>query len=110
MLGRYEGGYASSFGITDTVRNSCRNRFWKCALTKILEGVRVVPTLSMDSPIRGVAVNQSNVKHYRHAKTITDYKKFPRRSHYSVIGGEGWEKVADYAFEWAVEHAKRQTA
>ena len=53
------------------------------------------------------AVNQSNVKHYRHAKSITDYKEFEGRSHYSVIGGEGWEEVADYALDWAVEHAKR---
>ena len=32
------------------------------------------------------AVNQSNVKHYRHAKSPTDYKEFEGRSHYSVIG------------------------
>jgi len=51
------------------------------------------------------AVNQSNVKHYRHAKSLTDYKEFEGRSHYSVIGGEGWEEVADYALEWATEHA-----
>jgi pimeloyl-ACP methyl ester carboxylesterase len=56
------------------------------------------------------AVNQSNAKHYRHAKSVTDYKEFPGRSHYSVIGGEGWEEVADYALEWAVEHAKRRAA
>jgi hypothetical protein len=51
------------------------------------------------------AVNQSNVKHYRHARSVTDYKEFPGRSHYSVIGHEGWEEVADYALEWATEHA-----
>jgi pimeloyl-ACP methyl ester carboxylesterase len=51
------------------------------------------------------AVNQSNAKHYRHAKSPTDYKEFEGRSHYSVVGGEGWEEVADYALEWAVEHA-----
>jgi pimeloyl-ACP methyl ester carboxylesterase len=52
------------------------------------------------------AVNQSNVKHYRHANTVTDYKEFPGRSHFTV-GQDGWEEVADYALEWAVEHAKR---
>jgi hypothetical protein len=36
-------------------------------------------------------------------------KEFEGRSHYSVIGGEGWEEVADYALEWAVEHAARTT-
>ena len=51
------------------------------------------------------AVNQSNANHYRHAKSPTEYKEFEGRSHYSVIGGEGWEEVADYALEWAVEHA-----
>jgi pimeloyl-ACP methyl ester carboxylesterase len=51
------------------------------------------------------AVNQSNAKHYRHTKSPTDYKEFEGRSHYSVIGGEGWEEVADYALEWAKEHA-----
>jgi hypothetical protein len=56
------------------------------------------------------AVNQSNAKHYRHAKNPTDYKEFECRSHYSVIGGEGWEEVADYALEWAQENAKRPAA
>jgi pimeloyl-ACP methyl ester carboxylesterase len=56
------------------------------------------------------AVNQSNVKHYRHARSVTDYKEFEGRSHYSVIGGEGWEEVADYALEWATEHAATRPA
>jgi pimeloyl-ACP methyl ester carboxylesterase len=56
------------------------------------------------------AVNQSNAKHYRHAKTVTDFKEFEGRSHYSVIGGEGWEEVADYALAWATEHARRPAA
>src|SRR3712207_9542211 len=56
------------------------------------------------------AVNQSNAKHYCPAKCPTAYKEFPARSHYSVIAGEGWEEVADYALEWAVEHAARRAA
>ncbi len=56
------------------------------------------------------AVNQSNVKHYRHARSVTDYKEFEGRSHYSVIGHEGWEEVADYALEWATEHAATRPA
>ena len=55
------------------------------------------------------AVNQSNVKHYRHVKSVTDYKEFPGRSHFTV-GQDGWEEVADYALEWAVEHANRPAA
>ena len=34
----------------------------------------------------------------------------PGRSHYSVIGGEGWEEVADYALEWAEANAKHPAA
>jgi len=56
------------------------------------------------------AVNQSNVKHYRHARSVTHYKEFPGRSHYSVIGHDGWEEVADYALEWATEHAATRPA
>jgi pimeloyl-ACP methyl ester carboxylesterase len=56
------------------------------------------------------SVNQSNVKHYRYAKSSTDYKEFEGRSHYSVIGGEGWEEVADYALEWAEANATRTVA
>jgi pimeloyl-ACP methyl ester carboxylesterase len=55
------------------------------------------------------AVNQSNVKHYRHTKSITDYKEFPGRSHY-IVGQEGWEEVADYALEWAEANAATRPA
>jgi len=55
------------------------------------------------------AVNESNVKHYGHTKAITDYKEFPGRSHFTV-GQDGWEEVADYALEWATEHATARPA
>src|SRR5215207_10075739 len=55
------------------------------------------------------AVNQSNVKHYRHTKSVTDYHEFPGRSHYTV-GEDGWEEVADYALEWAEANATRPAA
>jgi pimeloyl-ACP methyl ester carboxylesterase len=58
-----------------------------------------------DDNIMPPSVNESNVKHYRHTKSVTDYKEFPGRSHFSVIGGEGGEEVADYALRWAEEHA-----
>jgi pimeloyl-ACP methyl ester carboxylesterase len=50
------------------------------------------------------SVNHSNAKHYRKSKAITDYQEFPGRSHYTV-GQDGWEEVADYAFDWATKHA-----
>ena len=52
------------------------------------------------------AVNQSNAKHYRYTNSVTDYKEFAGRSHYTVRQ-DGWEEVADYALEWPLEHAKR---
>jgi pimeloyl-ACP methyl ester carboxylesterase len=55
------------------------------------------------------AVNESNVKHYRHTKSVTDYKEFPGRSHYTV-GQDGWKEVADYALEWAEANATRPAA
>ena len=55
------------------------------------------------------SVNESNVKHYRYSKSITDYKEFPGRSHYTV-GQDGWEEVADYALEWATMHAATRPA
>jgi hypothetical protein len=47
--------------------------------------------------------------HYRNVNSVTDYKEFEGRSHFTV-GQDGWEEVADYALQWAVEHAKRQVA
>lgn len=50
------------------------------------------------------SVNESNVHHYRKSSAVTDYKEFPGRSHFTV-GQQGWEEVADYALDWAKEHA-----
>src|SRR5215813_8688977 len=51
------------------------------------------------------ALNKTNFKRYKaSAPSITDFKEFPGRTHFSVIGGKGWEEVADYAINWAEEH------
>jgi pimeloyl-ACP methyl ester carboxylesterase len=52
-------------------------------------------------------VDRSTAKHYGKSEAITEYKEFPGRSHF-IIGQEGWEEVADYALDWAVEHARAQ--
>ena len=62
-----------------------------------------------DDNLMPPAVNESNLKHYRHTRSVTDYKELPGRSHYTV-GQEGWEEVADYALEWATEKATRPAA
>jgi pimeloyl-ACP methyl ester carboxylesterase len=51
------------------------------------------------------AVDRSQAKKYRHSEAITEFKEYPDRSHFT-IGQEGWEEVADYALEWAMEHAR----
>ena len=38
------------------------------------------------------------------AKATTALKIFEDRSHWT-LGDAGWEEVADYALNWAVEHA-----
>jgi acetyl esterase len=50
------------------------------------------------------AVNRSNAKHYDKSSALTNYHEFPGRTHYT-LGQPGWEKVADYALRWALEHA-----
>jgi hypothetical protein len=49
-------------------------------------------------------VNKANFKRQRKALSVTDHKEFPGRSHFP--GQEGWEEVADYALNWALEHAR----
>lgn len=39
-----------------------------------------------------------------HVGASVDYKEFPGRSHFTV-GEKGWEEVADFALDWALEHA-----
>jgi pimeloyl-ACP methyl ester carboxylesterase len=50
------------------------------------------------------SVVEANFKLYRKTKAVTEYKHFPERTHYT-LGQEGWEKVADYALEWALRHS-----
>ncbi len=47
---------------------------------------------------------QASRRFERSSEALTEYKEFPGRSHFT-IGQEGWEEVADYALNWAVEHA-----
>jgi alpha-beta hydrolase superfamily lysophospholipase len=49
-------------------------------------------------------VDRSVAKHYEKSPAPTEYKEFPGRSHF-IIGQDGWEEVADYALQWAVDHA-----
>jgi pimeloyl-ACP methyl ester carboxylesterase len=50
------------------------------------------------------SIQRSNAKHYKGEGTITEVKEFAGRAHLRPAQ-EGWEEVADYALDWAVEHA-----
>jgi pimeloyl-ACP methyl ester carboxylesterase len=47
------------------------------------------------------ALNRTNYKRYHVSPSVTEFKEFPGRNHYSIIAGPGWEEVADYALAWA---------
>jgi pimeloyl-ACP methyl ester carboxylesterase len=55
------------------------------------------------------SLNESNFKHYKSTRAVTEFKVFPGRSHYT-LGQAGWEEVADYALDWSVEHAAATVA
>jgi len=46
------------------------------------------------------AVNKANAEKYSKSSSVTDFKVFPGRTHYTVVAGKGWEEVADYALNW----------
>jgi pimeloyl-ACP methyl ester carboxylesterase len=54
------------------------------------------------------AINKSNVRKYvKKTTAITDYREFPNRTHHT-LGQKGWQEVADFALQWANEHAHGQ--
>ena len=56
--------------------------------------------------IMPASLNRSNYERYKASGSITEFKEFPDRAHYSIIGGsKNWEEVADYALEWAMRMA-----
>ncbi len=53
-------------------------------------------------------INKANMhKYVENSSAVTDYREFPNRTHHTV-GQKGWEEVADYAVQWAAEHARGQ--
>jgi pimeloyl-ACP methyl ester carboxylesterase len=49
-------------------------------------------------------VNRANARLYRKSPALTDYQEFAGRSHLT-IGQDGWQEVADYAMDWALNRA-----
>ena len=51
------------------------------------------------------SLQRSNAKHYKAEGTITEVVEYEGRAHL-MPSQTGWEEIADFALEWAVEHAK----
>jgi pimeloyl-ACP methyl ester carboxylesterase len=51
------------------------------------------------------SIQRSNAKHYKAEDTITEVVEYEGRAHL-MPAQTGWEEIADYALDWAVEHAK----
>jgi pimeloyl-ACP methyl ester carboxylesterase len=54
--------------------------------------------------ISPVAVNRTILKLQGRAPSATELKEYPGRPHF-MAGLDGWEEIADYALNWAIEHA-----
>ena len=52
------------------------------------------------------SVQRSNAKHYK-GNTVTEIREYPGYAHL-LPAQEGWEEIADYALEWALNHAGRR--
>ena len=49
-------------------------------------------------------VDDQAARRFGRSAAIIEYRVYPDRSHFTV-GQPGWEDVADFALEWALEHA-----
>ena len=52
------------------------------------------------------AIGRAIVKKYRSSGSpaAIDYREFPGRTH-RLVSQDGWEEIAEYALEWALEHS-----
>ena len=57
-----------------------------------------------DHVVPAAVDRQASKRFEQKSDALTEYKEFPDRSHFTV-GQAGWEEVADYALDWAREHA-----
>ena len=60
-----------------------------------------------DHTVPAAVDRQASKRFERKSAALTEYKEFAGRSHFTV-GQDGWEEVADYALDWASEHAESQ--
>lgn len=50
------------------------------------------------------ALNRSVLRLQSNAPSVTESKEYPGRTHF-MAGMDGWEEIADFALNWALEHA-----
>jgi pimeloyl-ACP methyl ester carboxylesterase len=55
--------------------------------------------------IMPASLNRANHRRYARSPSVTEFREFAGRAHYSIIAGQGWETVADYVVDWATRHA-----
>jgi alpha-beta hydrolase superfamily lysophospholipase len=58
-----------------------------------------------DDHVVPAAVDRQTAKKQERSSALTEYREFPGRTHFT-LGQPGWEEVADYALDWALEHAR----
>jgi pimeloyl-ACP methyl ester carboxylesterase len=93
------------------------NVFWSSALANIHPGEDDThvdyhnddraPLLFLsgeDDHLMPPSIQASNAKHYKSDETLTEVKVFP--GPHLMPSGPGWEDIADYALDWALEHAR----
>jgi pimeloyl-ACP methyl ester carboxylesterase len=59
--------------------------------------------------ISPVSLNRNTLKLQGKAASATELKEYPGRPHF-MAGMDGWEEVADYALNWALEHQQAPAA
>jgi pimeloyl-ACP methyl ester carboxylesterase len=52
------------------------------------------------------SLNKTNYERYKASPSVTDFKEFPGRTHYT-LGQKGWEEVADYVLDWIGQRRAR---
>ena len=55
--------------------------------------------------IADASMTRSIFEHQKRAASVTEFKLYPERSHWTCLE-PGWEEVADFALDWAVENAR----
>jgi esterase/lipase len=49
------------------------------------------------------SLNKSNFKKYKDQSSVTDYKEFEGRNHFT-LGQDNWQAVASFIYEWLIKH------